>query len=158
MTQTATQAQSPDVLVIRRVFKASPARVFAAWTEADQVRHWMGPAGITCRGAKTDPRVGGAFTFPMVEADGSTHTAVGAFSEVTPPADGAPGRLAFTWSWIQDHGGPGQRMEIVLDFQVHPDGCEMTLTPTNFIDDDARTAHNRGWDGSFDKLEAHLVG
>ena len=46
-------------LTIKRRFKASPAKVFAAWTDREKVKHWMGPGPVRVIDADTDARPGG---------------------------------------------------------------------------------------------------
>ena len=33
-------------LTIKRRFNAPPAKVFAAWTDPEKVKHWMGPGEV----------------------------------------------------------------------------------------------------------------
>ena len=42
----ATIAAKPS-LAIKRRFKAPPAKVFAAWTDPEKMKHWMGPGNVS---------------------------------------------------------------------------------------------------------------
>ncbi|MEO7456557.1 MAG: SRPBCC domain-containing protein [Gemmatimonadaceae bacterium] len=87
----------------RRV-AADRARVFEAWTDAEQVAEWWDPDGerlVTC---DIDLRVGGSFSFATRQ-----HSAMpfaGTYREITPPerlvfeSMGATGRVT-----LQDVGG-----------------------------------------------------
>jgi uncharacterized protein (TIGR03086 family) len=46
-------------VVVTRVFEATPAEVWQAWSEPGYVRRWWGPAGFTSPLAEMDFRVGG---------------------------------------------------------------------------------------------------
>lgn len=51
--------QSTHNMSINRRFAASVARVWEAWSEADQVMRWWGPVGFTSPLYKMDSREGG---------------------------------------------------------------------------------------------------
>ena len=46
---------------IARVFDARRDRVWKAWTEAERLKQWWGPAGFTVHTCKVDLRPGGVF-------------------------------------------------------------------------------------------------
>lgn len=50
---------------ITRVFKASRARVWAAWSEPAQFRKWWGPPGCSIEVSQHDFRAGGFFHYAM---------------------------------------------------------------------------------------------
>src|SRR4051812_41708854 len=86
----------------RRV-AADRARVFEAWTDAEQVAEWWDPDGerlVTCA---IDLRVGGSFSFATRQH--ATMPFAGVYREITPPerlvfeAMGATGRVT-----LQDVG------------------------------------------------------
>jgi len=59
-----------DRLEVRKVVRASPERLFSAWTDADQLRRWWGPIGATCPTAHVDLRVGGRYRIENRFPDG----------------------------------------------------------------------------------------
>lgn len=50
-------------LTLKRKFNASPAKLFAAWTNPALLARWMGPPEIVDVIADCDPRIGGAYRF-----------------------------------------------------------------------------------------------
>ena len=52
----ATVTTKPS-LTIKRRFKAPPAKVFAAWTDPEKLKHWMGGREIASVTAQADVRV-----------------------------------------------------------------------------------------------------
>ena len=48
-------------LTVKRHLKAPPAKVFAAWTDPEKVKRWMGPGDVTVLSVETDPRAGGRY-------------------------------------------------------------------------------------------------
>ena len=61
----ATQTATKPSLTIKRRFKASPAKVFAAWTDPEKVKRWMGPGEVKAVSAESDLRVGGHYRWVM---------------------------------------------------------------------------------------------
>ena len=54
-------------------------------TDPKHVNQWWGPDGFKNEGVTMDFRVGGAWTFEMVAADGTRHPNHSVFKEITPP-------------------------------------------------------------------------
>ncbi len=153
MTRAAAAKTDAPVLTLEREFAHPPDAVFRAWTDADALARWMGPGEVTCAGAEMDAREGGAYAFPMLTSDGTSHTVRGTILELVPNR-----RLRFTWAWDQETGGSGQLMEVTVDVEPTETGTRLVLHQTNFIDAEARDKHAHGWSGSLDKLERHLAG
>ena len=90
----ATVTTKPS-LTIKRRFKAPPAKVFAAWTDPEKLKHWMGGREIASVTAQADVRVGGRYRIVMQKAgDGEQHDVSGVYREVIPDE-----KLVFTWAW-----------------------------------------------------------
>ena len=139
-----------------RLFDAAPERLFDAWTDPDQFAAWFGPAGVTTVYCELDVRVGGAWRLLGRNTE-RTFAVSGKYLEVERPE-----RLAFTFGWHDkgDHAQPRDPETVVsLDFESAAGGkTRMTMVQSRFPDQTGRDNHNRGWDGSFDKLDALLAG
>ena len=59
MTDTRT-------MVLDRTFAATPAQVWAAWTDPAILPTWFGPEGFTCETRLIDIREGGQWVFDMI--------------------------------------------------------------------------------------------
>src|SRR5262249_58564064 len=46
-------------LTVKRHLKAPPAKVFAAWTDPEKIKRWMGPGEIVAQRVDAAARVGG---------------------------------------------------------------------------------------------------
>ena len=60
------------MLVLRRVMKAPPERVFSAWIEPERLARWFGPTGFTCPEQQVDARPGGRYRITMRSPEGSS--------------------------------------------------------------------------------------
>ena len=145
----ATAAAVKPSLSIKRRFKASPQKVFSAWTDPEKVKRWMGPGEVKTIRAENDVRVGGRYRIVMQTPSGEEHDVSGVYREVI-----ANEKLVFTWAWKST---PERESLVTLTFKPDGSGTLMTLTHEQFFDEEARDRHNAGWIGSFDKLEKYLA-
>jgi uncharacterized protein YndB with AHSA1/START domain len=76
-----------DEPVIRfsRFLKATPERVYRAWTDPEQLALWLGPRYLTMTECEMDLRVGGSWRFVHRAPDGTEHGFHGVFTELEPP-------------------------------------------------------------------------
>jgi uncharacterized protein YndB with AHSA1/START domain len=135
-------------LTIKRRFNAPPEKVYAAWTDPEKVKHWMGPGAVEVLSAENDARVGGRYRWVMKAPDGEVHDASGVYREVVPNE-----KLVFTWAWKST---PERESLVTIDFKRDGAGTVMTFMHEQFFDEDARDRHNAGWTGAFEKLEKYL--
>jgi uncharacterized protein YndB with AHSA1/START domain len=144
-------ADSLSLQVTRR-FKAPRERVFAAFSSLEAMTEWFGPPGRSCLGDTVDFRVGGGYRLRIRTPDGEEMTVSGSYSEITPPS-----KLAFTWKWDDDDDWADVHSLVTIEFQDHGNETEISLTQAGFPAVENRDRHSHGWNGCFDKLEAHLA-
>ncbi len=58
-------ASGNSVFEMTRVFNVSRNRVWKAWSEADQLKHWWGPKGCAIEIVRLEFRLGGFFHYAM---------------------------------------------------------------------------------------------
>ena len=144
-TQTATKPS----LTLKRHLKATPARVFAAWTDPEKIKGWMGPGEIKTIRAENDVRAGGRYRIVMRTPAGEEHDVSGVYREVV-----ANEKLVYTWAWKST---PERESLVTLLLKPDGDGTLLTLTHEQFFDDEARNSHQGGWNGALEKLEKFLA-
>jgi uncharacterized protein YndB with AHSA1/START domain len=139
----------PTALSLTRIIRAPREKVFAAWTDPEQLRQWWGPGPVTCPEAEVDLREGGAYRLANREADGSITWISGRFERVR-----APEELVYTWavSFL-----PDERTLVRVTFLPHADGTELTVVHERFAVEAVRDMHLQGWGACIDKLEAMLA-
>ena len=138
---TVSNATSHAIRVSRRI-RATRERLFRAWTDPAQLRHWwrMEGPGWSFAGAELDVRVGGAYRLGMTGPDGRDHVAVGVYREVAPPA-----RLAFTWDWEDPDRRVGDTLVTVELVDAGDGTTDVVITHVRFASADRAANHERGW-------------
>lgn len=145
-------------LNLAREFAAPRERVYAAFTDPDQVAAWFGPVGwsVPRESVDLDVRDGGHQRFVMVSDEDP---------EMTSPVDAVYTRVI-----------PGELLEGAEEFEGVPDLQGPTAMTARFAFEDAGDGRSRlvidqgpyteqllamaeqGWESSFTKLDALLAG
>jgi uncharacterized protein YndB with AHSA1/START domain len=113
-------------IVLTRVIAVPRDIVFRAWTDAEQLVQWFGPAGFTIDSYECDVRVGGRWRFKMVAPDGTIYGNRMEFLQVEPPrllvfdhgddVDDDPGRFRVTITFDEQSDGK----TVIMLRQWHP--------------------------------------
>jgi uncharacterized protein YndB with AHSA1/START domain len=113
-------------IVLSRVIAAPRERVFAAWTDPDQIRQWFGPAGFKTETIECDIREGGRWRFIYTGPDGTTYTNRMVFLRIVPPKrleiehgadeDDCPSRFRTTITFDEQSNGK----TVLTMRQLHP--------------------------------------
>ncbi|MGH8714247.1 MAG: SRPBCC family protein [Casimicrobiaceae bacterium] len=137
-------------LQIRRVFQAPVAAVYAALTDPEKMKHWMGPSDAFGEAqVAIDLRVGGRYRIVMRSPDGEMHRVGGVYREIVPGK-----KLVYTWAWETT---PDRESQVTLELKPSGDGTELLLTHQRFADTEARDKHQHGWNGCLERLGRYLA-
>jgi len=158
----ATAQSSPRLtLQIRRTFAAPREKVFAAWTQREQLEKWM-CADVAAHKVihhQQDIRVGGQWRIEVRDSiKNEVYWGHGEYREVKPVE-----RLVFTWCWTKDRPDgvnlhPGSENTVVtVEFFARGNFTEVVLTHAPFSSAYLRDDHDRGWNGCFDALAEVLA-
>ncbi len=132
-------------LEVRRHYKTTVAKVYAACTDPEQMKFWMGPSDDFGESEVTlDVRVGGRYRIVMHAPDGETFRVGGVFREVVPNK-----KLVYTWAW---ESTPDKESLVTVELSAAGDGTELVLTHQRLADVEARDKHLHGWIGCLDRL------
>jgi uncharacterized protein YndB with AHSA1/START domain len=147
--QAATAEPSKIGIELQRRFRASPERVFRAWTQTVALREWWCPPGWVAGEIDIDLRIGGAYRIGMSRtgATGAGVSVSGHFLEVKPPE-----RLVYTWRW---EGAFAEMPETLVTLELSGTDNEtlLTLHHDNFTDLGLRHQHRSGWLSACDRLD-----
>ena len=120
----------PSLSFTRRL-NASPAKVYAAWTDPQKIIQWFGRSDAKRDSfrAEIDPRTGGRFRVSF-STDAEYYEVGGVYREVVPNQ-----RLVFSWAW---HSTPERESQVTVSLQPDGDGTLLTLTHEQLFDQAAK--------------------
>ncbi len=135
-------------LTAEHLFKAPPKAVFDAWLDPEMLKKFMLPGdGMTVPEASSDAKTGGRFNILMKSGEHEMpHT--GTYREISPYD-----RLVFTWESPFSSDGS----EVELTFVPEGNGTRLTLTHTQFLDEEQRDNHKSGWENILVALDNNLA-
>ena len=135
---SAATAKS-QTLTLERTFRATPERLWKAWTDPKQYARWLNPSPADLVIHEWDLRVGGKVRFDMPQPDGNPNPQEGVFHVLDPPRRLMTGNedRSFTVEATFEPVGTGQtRMRVTV-----------TGLPTEW-----HSPATTGWNMGFDKL------
>jgi uncharacterized protein YndB with AHSA1/START domain len=139
-------------VAVRRRFRASRERIYAALTDPSDLVRWFSPSvDIGTEVLEHDLRVGGTYRLRFTLPEGTRNIVRGEFVELEPPV-----RLSFTWTWEppDPHAGIETLVSIVL--REDGDGTEVSVSHDRFPTHESRDRHDAGWTTTFDRLATLL--
>jgi uncharacterized protein YndB with AHSA1/START domain len=144
-----TTTQEPVSLKLSRFIKAPRERVFAAWTNVNELAQWLGCGPRKVILAKNELRVGGTYEIKTITEEGGEMNFAGEYREIK-----APSRLVFTWKlgncFPEFKDLPTQ---VTIDLAEEKGGTLLTLTHEGLLTGEVRDKHNYGWTESLNALE-----
>lgn len=153
-----------------RDFPAAPARVWQAWTDADELMQWWGPKGFPPTHCRLELRPGGVFHYGLALPDGGVMWGKWVYTEIIPER-----RFEAMQCFSDEHAGEPVRhpwepewpleTHTELEFTPIDGGTRLTVrwTPVNAADNEIRrfvAGHEecrQGWTGTLDQLDEWLA-
>lgn len=131
---------------LHRVIKASPEKVFRAFTDATAIASWIPPYGFLCTVHQMDAKKGGAFRMSFTNfSTGNSHSFGGTYLDVKPNEF-----LKYT-DQFDDPNLPGEMITSVTLRKVIG-GTEMKITQDGIPSAIPAEMCYLGWQESLDKL------
>ncbi|HMW34462.1 MAG TPA: SRPBCC family protein, partial [bacterium] len=98
-----------NTIRLHRVLKATPEKIYRAFTDADAMARWLPPHGFTCKVHHMDAKIGGTFRMSFTNfTTMKSHAFGGEFLELTPYE-----RIRYT-DKFDDPNLPGEMMVTVV--------------------------------------------
>jgi uncharacterized protein YndB with AHSA1/START domain len=138
-------------LEIRRVIKAPRDRVYAAWTDPEQLRQWFGPENVRTRKLVAETRVGGKFRWDLTSPEGEEMTVEGEYRDLQPGK-----KIVFTWQWQDDEAWQHHNSIVTLELSDAPGGTELRLLHQDLPSEESRDRHTEGWNSLLNELKKFL--
>jgi uncharacterized protein YndB with AHSA1/START domain len=136
----------PNSVSLHRVLKASPEKVYRAFTEALAIASWLPPYGFLCTVHEMDVKVGGSFRMSFHNfTTGHAHSFGGKYVELKPNEF-----LKYT-DKFDDPNLPGEMITSITLRKVMV-GTEIKVTQEGIPDMIPAEMCYLGWQESLDKL------
>jgi uncharacterized protein YndB with AHSA1/START domain len=152
MTDSSSVPATDQQVLITRIFEAPRERVFAAWTDPDQVAAWYGPEHFDTprENVYIELRVGGRWELTMVQRGTGTEYPVG--YEIVELVE--PELIVLRCEPMPEMGLPEGTLTRV-EFHDHGEKTRMTLSDGPYPAQ-GRGHAEAGWNGAFEKLAVLL--
>lgn len=142
------EAGSEREMLLTRIMDAPRAAVYAAFTEAELLGRWFGPAEFTLPGCEVDLRVGGSYRFVMRGPDGQDYPFHGTYREIVPIE-----KLVFTAVIEGEHGS---EQVTTVHFAAVGRRTRVTIRQTVPEYEPYARGQEQGWRESLERLETLL--
>ena len=140
----------PSTIRLHRVLRATPERIYRAFTDADAMAKWLPPYGFTCHVSHLDAKVGGTFKMAFTNfTSGNSHAFGGKYLELK------PGELIRYTDTFDDPNLPGE-MQVTVTLKKVSCGTDMTIVQEGVPNVIPAEACYQGWQESLEQL-AKLV-
>ncbi len=137
---------STNSVSLHRVFKASPEKVYRAFTEANAMAAWLPPYGYLCTVHEMDVKVGGGYKMSFQNfTSGNSHSFGGKYVEIKPNEF-----LKYT-DQFDDPNMPGE-MTTTVSLKKVIVGTEIRIEQTGIPEMIPAEMCYLGWQESLDKL------
>jgi len=136
-------------LMVRKTIRATPERLFEAWTEPGHLRRWWRPKDVECIDAEVDLRVGGQYRIANRFPDGRVLWIAGEFERIERPS-----LLVYTWR-VEPDAAPER---VTVRFERRNDATDVVIVHERIASPMIRDQHERGWRECLDGLETFVSG
>jgi uncharacterized protein YndB with AHSA1/START domain len=143
-----TKSQETPAVKIKRFIKAPRDRVYAAWTDPEQLKEWFGPEEVKTRKLIAEARPDGKFQWDLTSAEGEEMTVSGEYRELVPGR-----KIVFTWQWQDDEDWADHHSIVTVELSDRDGGTDLCLTHEQIPTAKSRTGHTKGWNSLLDELE-----
>ena len=146
-------AEKPDErrLRLEKILAVPPERLFSAFSDAQQLRRWWGPAGFTVAGLQFPAVEGSDYRIVMQPPEGDVFRIRGTFRAVD-----APRCLSFTFIY-EEPDPDDQETLVTLTFEPVDPGTRLGLDQGPFKTRARLELHRDGWRETLERLERSLV-
>lgn len=165
MPALTSRVEHGKELLLERTFRAPPALVFAAFTQAEHLRQWWGPRGWEVTHCTVDLRPGGKWHYCMKCVDrgqgdfyGVESWGLGLYDEIE-----APERLVYTDYFSDADGEINSEMpssQTILSFEDVAGGTRVVSRSVYATEDALKTVMEMGMlqgiTETWDRLAEHL--
>ena len=134
---------------VAKNFPVSPAQLYLAWTEPEQLKQWWKPMGNSLKDVTNDIRKGGTVSYVF---ENNTLIISGEYLEVN-----GKEKLVYTWKWeLPEDAVRNSEYKLSVEFKGNAGGSEIHVLQENFENEESMLPHQQGWEKGLSDLEQFL--
>lgn len=145
------ESNEQSTLTASKTFQVPVEALYKAWTDAEQLKQWWKPMGLTLTQVDNELREGGKIAYNFEGQEGTGLTIEGTYQEVQ-----AGQRLVYTWNWQL----PDEKLNSAYKLQVtfEGSGAQSTITVKQQEDEQQEAVKPKAsaWDEELSNLASFL--
>lgn len=136
-----------------KTFPVSKDRLYKAWTDPEELKHWWRPANNRLVNVEADMREGGVIKYDFENDNGHAFTISGQYEAVEPGK-----RLVYTWNWQIPEATVGNgEHRLTVEFEGEGESSTLKVTQEQLNGEEAVHPHHGGWEEGLEALKTHLT-
>jgi uncharacterized protein YndB with AHSA1/START domain len=132
-------------------FKTPVSALYQAWTDAEQLKQWWKPMGLTLNNVENEITEGGKVTYHFSGDEGTSLTIEGSYQEVKPNE-----RLVYTWNWQLPDEKLNSAYKLEVAFEGSAEESSISITQTEEEQQESVKPKESAWDDQLSKLAQFL--
>lgn len=134
-----------NTLIVKKLIKAAPDKVFEAFTRPEIMSKWFYPGEDYKVDVTNTLEIGGSYSLIMYAHNGEKYKHTGVYREISPPE-----KLVFTWNsdFVRD-------TVVTVHFRKIGEHTEVTIEHDFLPEGEMKDNHEKGWKeclGNLDEL------
>ena len=138
-----------QTVILQRRLAASIDRFFDAWTNAEYLAEWFGPASTHMEKVEVDAQTGGHYHIAMVAGE-DRYVVFGEYKRVE-----RPNLLEFTWQWETSSTEKGISL-VTVELSSLGAETDLKLTHAKLASPESCELHTEGWISVLDRLVTYV--
>lgn len=145
------ESKGQSTLNASKTFQVPVEALYKAWTDAEQLRQWWKPMGLTLTQVENEMREGGKIAYQFEGQEGTSLTIDGTYQEVQPPQ-----RLVYTWNWQLPDEKLNSAYKLEVVFESLESGSSISITQQEDEQQESVKPKASAWDEELSKLASFL--
>jgi len=145
------ESNGQSTIQASKSFQADVSALYKAWTEAEQLKQWWKPMGLTLSDVENEITEGGKVTYHFKGEEGTSLTIEGTYQEVQPNE-----RLVYTWNWQLPDEKLNSSYKLEVVFEGIADRSSISITQNEEEQQESVKPKESAWDDQLSKLAQFL--
>jgi len=145
------ESNGQSTLHANKTFQAPVEALYKAWTDAEQLKQWWKPMGLTLIQVENEMREGGKIAYQFEGQEGTSLKIDGSYQEVEPHK-----RLVYTWNWQLPDEKLNSAYKLEVLFESSDSGSSISISQLEDEQQESLKPKASAWDEELSKLASFL--